>query len=97
MRIPYIINKDTVTEYTPSKETLELLGEANRKIRPEDYDWDSDLCPSLVTFCVRAICDNFKDFPLLELPCPDRNHLLEILPLDLPLELVVPLIEVRYQ
>lgn len=95
MRIPHIINKDVKNVYTPSKETLELVSEVERRFRSEDYEWDNDLCPSLVTLCVRVIARNFKEHPLLNLPfCVDRDHLLEILPTDLPLELVVPLIEV---
>lgn len=95
MRIPYIINKDVKNVYTPSKETLELVSEIERKIRSEDFEWDEGLVPSLVTFCVRAIANNFSIHPLLKLPfCADRDHLLQILPTDLPLELVVPLIEV---
>lgn len=94
MRIPYIINKNTKVEYTPSKATVDLVGETGRKIISENFNWDDELCPSLATLCVQAICKSFKDFPRLDLPCPDRNYLLEILPTDLPLELTVPLIEV---
>lgn len=94
MRVPHVINRNTKYEFDASKETLELLGEEGRKLLSENFEWDAKLCPTLVTICVRAICKNFKENPLLELPCPDKNHLLEILPTDVPLELVVPLIEV---
>lgn len=95
MRIPYIIDKDVKNVYTPSKETLELISELERKIRSEDFEWDNELVPSLVTLCVQTIAKHFVQHPLLDLPfCADRDHLLQILPTDLPLELVVPLIEV---
>lgn len=97
MRIPHIINKDVKNVYTPSAQTLELVSEIDRKIRSEDFEWDDDQLPTLATLCVRSIAKNFKDHPLLDLPfCADRDHLLQILPLDLPLELVVPLIEVGF-
>lgn len=97
MRIPYVINKDIKNVYTPSKETLELVSEIERNICSEDFEWDNKLIPSLVTLCVRTIAENFSKRPLLDLPfCADRDHLLQILPTDLPLELVVPLIEVFY-
>lgn len=95
MRIPYIINKDVKNVYTPSKQTLELVSEVDRQIHSEDFNWDNSFVPSLVTICVKSIARNFKDHPMLDLPfCQDRDHLLQILPTDLPLELVVPLIEV---
>lgn len=99
MRIPHIINKDVKNVYTPANETLELVSEIERKIKSEDFDeWDRDLCPTLMTLCVRAISRDFKEHPRLDLPFPaDRDHLLQILSTDLPLELVVPLIEVWCQ
>lgn len=97
MRIPFIINKDVKNVYIPAKETLELVSEVERIIRSEDFEWDNNLVPSLVTLCVRTIATSFHQHPLLDLPfCADRDHLLQILPTDLPLELVVPLIEVFY-
>lgn len=93
MRIPYVIDKNVKDVYHPSPATQQLLGELNRQLEPEDFEWDADLCPSLVTLCVQAVCKQFEEHPLLELPfCADRDHLLQILPTDLPLELVVPLI-----
>lgn len=94
MRIPYIINKNTLAAYNPSNETNELIGENLRKLIAENFDWDKDHCPTLEDFCVQAIAKHFKDKPILEeLPCYDRIHLLDILPLDLPLELIIPLID----
>lgn len=96
MRFPHIIAENTRIAYTPSPAALELEGEINRKVKAEDFEWDKDLCPPLSTLCIRAIAKNFKNEQLLdELPCEDRLHLLEILPTDLELEIVVPLIEVK--
>lgn len=95
MRFPHIINDNTRIEYTPAEAALDLQDESDRKVKAEDFEWDSELCPLLSTLCIQAIAKNFSKKPLLdELPCHDRLYLLEILSTDLDLEIVVPLIEV---
>nr|CAH7727254.1 unnamed protein product [Callosobruchus chinensis] len=92
MRIPHIINSNTLKVYTPSPECLELPGEIARQIKAEDFTWDDAFVPLLSDFAVQVINKNFENKPILdELPCEDRNYLLEILYLDLPLELMIPL------
>ncbi|CAH1374531.1 dynein regulatory complex subunit 5-like [Tenebrio molitor] len=94
MRIPYKINKNTYITYDASPESLILVKEDERQILSENLEWDKEHCPSLTTLCVEAIKSNFAKSPLLnELPCQDRDYLLEILDVDLPLDLVIPLIE----
>ncbi|XP_030761941.1 dynein regulatory complex subunit 5-like [Sitophilus oryzae] len=94
MKIPYIINKNTVVVYTPSKNSLQLVGENIRKLVAENFEWDKDHCPSLKEYCINAIGKNFENKPILdELPCSDRVYLLDILPIKLPLELMIPLID----
>ncbi|GJQ88259.1 hypothetical protein Trydic_g13247 [Trypoxylus dichotomus] len=94
MRFPHIISDNTHIEYKPSEAALELEDEVNRKVKAEDFEWDKELCPLLSTLCIEVIAKNFKNQQLLnELPCHDRLYLLEILPTDLDLEIVVPLIE----
>ncbi|KAK9711116.1 Leucine rich repeat [Popillia japonica] len=94
MRFPHIINDNTRIEYTPAEAALDLQDESDRKVKAEDFEWDSELCPLLSTLCIQAIAKNFSKKPLLdELPCHDRLYLLEILSTDLDLEIVVPLIE----
>jgi hypothetical protein len=96
MRIPYKINKNTYITYDASPESLILVKEDERQILSENLEWDKEHCPSLTTLCVEAIKSNFAKSPLLnELPCQDRDYLLEILDVDLPLDLVIPLIEVK--
>ncbi|KAG5884487.1 hypothetical protein JTB14_001282 [Gonioctena quinquepunctata] len=97
MRIPHSINPNTLEEYSPSPETLDLLGEIERKLFSEDFQWNKDHLPSLVDLCVQCIAKHFEQFPLYEeLPCEDKDHLLELISVDLPLELVVPMIEDEY-
>ncbi|CAG9769592.1 unnamed protein product [Ceutorhynchus assimilis] len=94
MRIPHNINQSTLQVYTPSTDTTDLIGEQSRKLVSENFEWDKNQCHSLKEYCVAAIAKYFKDKPLLkELPCEDLVYLLDILPLDLPLEFIIPLID----
>lgn len=95
MRFPHVINPNTREAYAPSPAALNLIRERNRRVFPENLEWGDDRCPSLVTFCIIAISKQFTRNPLLaELPEAERDQLLEILPTDLSLDLVVPLIDV---
>lgn len=95
MKIPYIISKNTFKVYSPSTQSLELIGENTRKIVAENFNWDNSQCPSLKEFCIQSIAEHFKEKQLLhELTCADKVSLLDVLPVDLPLELVIPLVNV---
>ena len=90
MRIPHTISLNYFKEYTPSEVAANLITDSKRKIKSENVTWDEFLPPSLKELCVKVIVDNFENRILLkELPLWDRNFLLEILPTDLPLPLVV--------
>lgn len=96
MRIPHIINTNTLIEYKPSPESLDLIGEKDRKFIAENFEWNKDHCPTLVDFCVRTISKHFERNPLLhELPCVDRDHVLEVLSTDLSLKIAVTFVQVR--
>nr|CAH7731189.1 unnamed protein product [Callosobruchus chinensis] len=70
MRIPHIINSNTLKVYTPSPECLELPGEIARQIKAEDFTWDDAFVPLLSDFAVQVINKNFENKPILdELPC----------------------------
>ncbi|XP_019768683.1 dynein regulatory complex subunit 5 [Dendroctonus ponderosae] len=98
MKIPYTISQNAIEAYGPSSETTELISEAARRILAEDFKWDKQRCPSLQELCLRALAKHFKKTPLLkQLPCQNRIFLLDILSLQLPLELTIPVIhEERY-
>ncbi|XP_017770018.1 PREDICTED: T-complex-associated testis-expressed protein 1-like [Nicrophorus vespilloides] len=95
MRLPYIINQNTYIEYDPSQITRELLDEVDRVLISEDITRTDDKTKTLVALCILCIGNNFEQYPLINdlLLCADRDNLLEILPTNLPLSLVVPLIE----
>lgn len=96
MRIPHIINKDTLAAYVPSPESLALKGENDRIIKSEDFtEWDKDIVPKLNELCVSALNKTFEKKPILDsLMCDDRNYLLEILSVNLPLEFAIQKIDV---
>lgn len=95
MRIPYVISKNTIKAYEPSDVALRLIGELARNVHPENLNWDSALCPSLVTLCIESLAKNFENRNCYDdLFHADKDNLLELLSTSLPLELTVPLIEV---
>lgn len=98
MRVPHIISENTRLAYNTSPASFALVGEYDRNIKAEDFNWNAKLIPSLVELCVQIINKNFFQNPILnKLPCLERNHLLEILSVELPLELTIPLINVINQ
>nr|XP_023029466.1 T-complex-associated testis-expressed protein 1-like [Leptinotarsa decemlineata] len=97
MRIPHSINPNTLAEYSPSPETTDLIGETERQIISEDFQWNKNHCPTLVDLSIQCIGKNFEKKPLFcELPCEDKDHILEIISPDLPLELAIPIIDDEY-
>lgn len=95
MRVPYVINKNTIKAYEPSDVALRLIGELARNVHSEDFDWDSDICPPLVTLCIESLAKNFENRNCYDdVFDADKDHLLELLSTSLPLELTVPLIDV---
>lgn len=98
MRVLHIVNQNFLKVYFPSPESLELIGEDERLIVSENVDWTSDNVTSLVDFCVQTISKNFEKYPEIinDLPCENRQYLLEILSSDLPLECAVEHIDDEY-
>lgn len=94
MRFPYVISENTREAYTPSSTALQLTLEQLRQTFPERLEWGDDHCYSLTRLCVESISKNFAKQPVLDkVNGADQDLLLEILPTDLPLEIVVPLID----
>lgn len=95
MRIPFVIGKSVLRVYEPSDIALKLIGELARNVHAENFYWDSEACPSLVTYCIRALAENFEKRPVLnDVHRADKDNLLELLPTNLPLQLTIPLIDV---
>ncbi|CAG9575668.1 unnamed protein product [Danaus chrysippus] len=85
MKFPVGINKNTYITYK-SKENLEK----DRKIKSEVFDWDSRHPKSLAEMCVEKLSLNWMGEPKLEdLVAKDREHFLQILDTDIPLQILV--------
>lgn len=91
MRIPHIISKNIVNVYSPSPETLDFIGESERRILSENVTWNENHIPPLADFCVQTISKNFEKYPdiMRDMPCENRDYLTEILPTDLTLECAI--------
>lgn len=95
MRIPHFIDKGCKEEYETSEQALALGTEQNKNVYINDFQWDIHLVPTLEFYALKVITKNFFKDPIInKLPCADREEILEMLPLDLDLFLVVPLIQV---
>lgn len=95
MRVPFTVDPLTKEVYAPSSVSLRLKDEIERKIRAEHYTTFVSAVETLVTICVQAIAKNFERNPLYtELLQSDKDYLVEILSTDLPLQLVITLIDV---
>ncbi|KAK5650444.1 hypothetical protein RI129_001473 [Pyrocoelia pectoralis] len=93
MRFPHVISVNTKETYDPSPTSLQLKLEQLRRTFPEKLDWGDKQCHSLARLCIAVISKNFQKRPVLNsVYGADRDLLLEILPTNLPLEIVVPLI-----
>ncbi|XP_076644438.1 dynein regulatory complex subunit 5 [Halictus rubicundus] len=95
MKIPHSVPKNAFEVYRCSHDTTRLSSEVDRTLCSEDPLWDENRIPSLRRLALLAIAVAWEDNPILdELPtCEDRNELIELLPVDLPLELAITKIE----
>lgn len=64
-----------------------------RRIIAEDPEWNLATVPNLTELCLKHVIDNFAEKPLLEELLPqDRNHVLNNLPVDIPINTTANLI-----
>uniref|UniRef100_A0A6P7F4V2 Dynein regulatory complex subunit 5-like n=1 Tax=Diabrotica virgifera virgifera TaxID=50390 RepID=A0A6P7F4V2_DIAVI len=97
MRITHTIDPLIVDLHKPPAECLNLVGEDKRLIVTEDLNWNQDHVPTLADLCVKRIAERFEERPYFhELPCEDKDHLLELLSTKIQLEIAIPLIDDEY-
>ncbi|CAG9830543.1 unnamed protein product [Diabrotica balteata] len=97
MRIPHTVDPLIVDLHKPPAECLNLVGEDKRLIIAEDLSWNQHHVPTLADLCVKRIAERFEEKPyFLELPCEDKDHLLELLSTNIRLEIAIPLIDDEY-
>ncbi|OXU20230.1 hypothetical protein TSAR_006153, partial [Trichomalopsis sarcophagae] len=112
MRLPHTIPSHAFEAFRCSEETQLLPAELGRTLRAEDETWDEVVYTTtdgrqqrrgqqpedLKSLALRAIARDWRNRPLFdELPTDvDRDHLLEILPLDIPFELAIKAVPYEY-
>ncbi|XP_034944047.1 dynein regulatory complex subunit 5 [Chelonus insularis] len=98
MRIPHTISKNVFEAYRCSTETISLPQEQGRKIRAEDDTWDELIVPELKVLALRKLVEGWQKSSIFEnlSSLDDRDMLLEMLPPDLPLEIVLKSIPYEY-
>lgn len=95
MRVPHTVPANTLQAYKPSSQTLCLVAERTRRLRAEDFAWDVGTPPTLVEMCIQFFVSDFTEYKKVISFLEEDNLilLLETLPTDLPLEIVIPLIQ----
>lgn len=91
MRKPQVVSQNLLKLYLPSSDALDLIGESQRQILPENFEWNIYHIKTLKELCVHNISKNFEKYPeiITRLPCENRDHLLDILSTDLAIECAI--------
>ena len=83
--------------YTPPVVMTNSAGEGSRKIRSEDFDWDTTLTPPPLTFCAALVLSRIFTTinPLQRILQKDIDILMDLYPADIPLKYSVTFIKVH--
>ncbi|CAH2100108.1 unnamed protein product [Euphydryas editha] len=83
--IPLGVNRNTYFAYKSYENT-----ESKRKLKSENFEWDSNHPQSLVKLCIEKLSVNWTGTPKLEeLIAKDREFFLQVLKTDIPLQILV--------
>ncbi|XP_023944635.2 uncharacterized protein LOC112050576 [Bicyclus anynana] len=95
MKIPYVVPANTREAYTTSATMKASLGEADRKIVAEDFEWDDNFTPAPLTYLAAiALSKIFHRLnPLRRILQKDRDILMDLYPATIPLKFTVPCIK----
>ncbi|XP_012281208.1 T-complex-associated testis-expressed protein 1 [Orussus abietinus] len=98
MVIPCSISKNAFEAYRCSVATISLPSEYGRTLRSENEEWAVKIIPDLKVLALKAIVDQWQENPIFEeLPtCVDQEMLLEMLPTNLPFEMMIRRISHEY-
>ncbi|XP_034840836.1 uncharacterized protein [Maniola hyperantus] len=84
MKLPTTISKNTYLAYKGSGGI-----ERDRKLKSENFEWNSNHPKSLVSICIAKLSDNWIGLPKLEdFIAKDREFFLQILSTDVPLQIL---------
>ncbi|KAJ8735636.1 hypothetical protein PYW07_007256 [Mythimna separata] len=95
MKIPYVVNKNTLKTYATPEAMSNSVAEANRKIRAEDFKWDTTFTPAPLTFCAALMLSRLFDRlnPLQKILQKDVDMLMDLYPSTIQLKFSVPYIK----
>lgn len=97
MKIPYVVPTNPRDAYATTNTMKTSLGEAARKIRADDFEWDEDFTPAPLTyFATLQLSRMFERInPLGRILQKDNDMLMDLYPDNIPLKYSVPCIKVR--
>lgn len=98
LSLPFSLMNILLFESRCSSETISLPREQNRTLRGENEFWNENIVPELKVLSLKVIVQEWeKNSILQDLPTSeDRDHLLELLPTNLPIKLIIKEIPYEY-
>ncbi|XP_022821515.1 T-complex-associated testis-expressed protein 1-like [Spodoptera litura] len=92
MKVPYLVNMNIYEAYAPLPTMTMSPGEAPRKIRAEDFEWDTDTTPAPLTFYAALELSRMFDKlnPLKKILQKDIDMLMDLYPASIKLKYSVP-------
>lgn len=98
MKVPYVVPVNTRKAYRTSNVMKASLGEADRKIVAENFEWDDNFTPAPLTYYAAiALSKIFHRInPLQKILQKDRDILIDLYPANIPLKFTVPYIKVAF-
>lgn len=96
MKVPYVVPVSTRKAYSTSNVMKTSLGEADRQIVAENFEWDDNFTPAPLTYYAAiALSKIFHRInPLQKILQKDRDILMDLYPANIPLKFTVPYIKV---
>lgn len=98
MKVPYLVNWNTLQSYATPATMSGSPAEASRKIRAEDFSWDTDFTPQPLTFYAAVVLSRMFDRlnPLQIILQKDVDILMDLYPANIQLKFSVPYIKVSF-
>ncbi|XP_034830801.1 dynein regulatory complex subunit 5-like isoform X2 [Maniola hyperantus] len=95
MKVPYVVPVSTRKAYSTSNVMKTSLGEADRQIVAENFEWDDNFTPAPLTYYAAiALSKIFHRInPLQKILQKDRDILMDLYPANIPLKFTVPYIK----
>lgn len=97
MKIPYLVNMNTLKAYETPPTMSNSVAEIPRKIRAEDFEWDENFTPQPLSYYASLTLSRMfhRLNPLQKILQKDVDLLMDLYPADIPLKYSVPYIKVH--